>query len=141
MFIYVPEVFDSLKLFEFDESQLEPWERSNKKEFHPMYGQKRPDLAERNRQRKGTKWPKGIPHFNQGRVHSEETKNKHKILREGRKHSSETIMKMQIAAKLREADPAIKALRSAASATPISIKGIQYSSKKEAMKILNINWH
>jgi len=52
-------------------------------ELNPMFGKKRPDLAERNRQSKGEK-------------HSEETKKKISESGKGRKHTEETKKKMSI---------------------------------------------
>lgn len=43
MYIYIPNedpLFESLKTYKFNESDLPPWESNYIKEMHPMYGQK-----------------------------------------------------------------------------------------------------
>lgn len=85
MYIYTPstpedlEIFESLKNFQFNEKDLPPWESNYVKEMHPMYGIKRPDLAERNRLNSGNLHrasKEGYIHNRTGCKASDETKAK-----------------------------------------------------------------
>lgn len=43
MYTYIPgeeDIFESLRSFKFDESELGPWTTSNKGSYHPRYGAK-----------------------------------------------------------------------------------------------------
>jgi len=65
--------------------------------LHPRYGKPRPDVSIRNKERGGIQWPDDKPHYNAGRIHSEETKSKHRN-RIRQPHSEETKAKMRAAA-------------------------------------------
>lgn len=66
-------------------------------ETHPRWGKPRPDLAERNKQRAGSKWPSDTPHYNTGKVRSAETRLKQKNAPR-KPHSEETKARMRLAA-------------------------------------------
>ena len=115
MYIYTPNedpVFESLKHFEFDESELPPWESDYIKEMHPMYGVKRPDLAERNRINSGDNHraaKEGYIHNRLGSKASDETRSKMRQSRlgkspgnKGKRASDETRKKLSEANKGRE---------------------------------------
>jgi hypothetical protein len=92
MYIYTlkpedQEIFESLKTFQFDESDLPPWESNYVKEMHPMYGIKRPDLSERNRLNSGNNHrasKEGYVHNRLGTTASDETRAKMRKSRLGK---------------------------------------------------------
>jgi hypothetical protein len=135
------DIFDSLKTFQFDDSELNDiirdWPRG---ELHPMWGVKQPHLTSYNISKKGIKWDKPYPHFNTGKTRSEETKQKMREKRANRVFSKETKQKIRESALRIQNDPQHKELLAAKRRKPITIDGITYSSIKEAKEKLNLSY-
>lgn len=137
---YFEEAFASLRTFKFDDDL---WHHTTgyTKEMHPMYGIARPDLSERNRKSRGSKWSKPTPHFNSGRSHSETTKAKHRSNRLGTKRSSDTKSKMSDAAKIASNRPEELERRRNLKSIPVTVGGTRYPSKKAARLDLGISFY
>ena len=134
-------IFESLKTFQFDDSQLDDiirdWPRG---ELHPMWGVKQPHLASYNKSRKGIKWNKPYAHFNTGKKRSKETKQKMRKKRANRTFSEETKQKIRESALRIQNDPEHKEMLAAKRRKPITINGVTYSSIKEAKEKLNLSY-
>lgn len=95
---------------------------------------KRPDVAERNRSRKGTKYCGEQPHGNTDRKHSAERRARHSEMRKGKKISEETRKKLDKKKQERESSTEFIEAKKKNETERAERRKKQYDSIRESMK-------